>query len=111
MSVTHHRRLTGAAGAVLLTLAVAGCSGLGRTAPGTVTYLTPAHRPQLVSNPPVTGCHELEGGAVSVDNDTLVDMQLYPTEDCSGDSTYVATTTSDVTAPGSAPWRAYSLIH
>ncbi|GAA2239286.1 hypothetical protein GCM10010232_27770 [Streptomyces amakusaensis] len=113
MSVTHRRRLAPAAGAVFLALTLAGCSGLGRTAPGTYSYDTPGHRHVLESNPLVTGCHKLgEDGALKLENNTLVDMQMYPTEDCSGESSaYIATTTSNVVAPGAVPWRAFSLIH
>ncbi|MER5770794.1 hypothetical protein [Streptomyces sp. NPDC001985] len=113
MSVTHRRRLAGAAGAALLTLTVAGCSGLGRSALGTVNYDTPGRRHLTVSNPPVTGCHKtVDEGAVFFDNNTLVDIVVYPTDDCSGeDSIYIPTTTSDVVAPGAPPWRAYSMIH
>ncbi len=113
MSVTHHRRLAGAAGAALLTLAVAGCSGLGRTAVGTLTYETVRENTFTVSNPLVTGCHRLGlVGAAAIVNRTMVDIIVYPTPDCSGDeSIYVATTTSDLVAPGARPWRSYSLVH
>ncbi|GLF95871.1 hypothetical protein [Streptomyces yaizuensis] len=116
-TVSHHRRrLARAGGAALLavaTAAVAGCSGLGRTAVGTVEYETAAHRHVQVNSPLVTGCHAVETpGAVRVLNNTLVDMIMYPTGDCSGDaSIYVPTTTSDVVAPGAGVWRTYSFVH
>ncbi|WP_327323205.1 hypothetical protein OG735_12340 [Streptomyces sp. NBC_01210] len=113
MSVTDHRRLRVAAGAVLLTLAVSGCSGLGRNAVGTISYSTENDRVVTVSNPLVTGCHRLgPAGAVKVFNNTLVDMVLYPNANCSrGTTTYVATTLSDNIAPVARPWRSYSLVH
>ncbi|MER7662438.1 hypothetical protein [Streptomyces sp. NPDC096193] len=113
MSVTHCRRLAGAAGAAFLVVAVAGCSGLGRNAAGTIAYQTADQRHVTVSNPPVTGCHRLDApGAVSVTNNTLVDLVLYPTPDCTGkDSTYLPTTLSDVIAPGARPWQSYSIVH
>ncbi|MFI5755213.1 hypothetical protein [Streptomyces sp. NPDC051569] len=113
MSVTDHRRLGVAAGAALLTLTVAGCSGLGRTAVGTVAYETGRHRHIQVSNPLVTGCHRLApAGAVEISNSTLVDMVLYRTPDCTGHgTTYLATTLADSPAPGAGPWRSYTIVH
>jgi hypothetical protein len=118
MSVTDHRRrrLTVAAGTVLLTLAtlaVSGCSGLGRTAVGPLTYETTQKRRLQVVRLPVGGCHRLASpGAVSVTNRTLVDVVMYPTLDCSGrKTTYVATTLSGRIAPGELPWRSYTVIH
>ena len=113
MAVTDHRRLGVAAGAALLTIAVAGCSGLGRTAVGTIAYGSADERYVMVSNPPVKGCHGLgPAGASAVANNTLVDIILYPGQDCSGDdSTYLPTETSDTVAPGGRLWRSYSLVH
>jgi hypothetical protein len=113
MSVPDHRHLGIAAGAVFLTLAVAGCSGLGRTAVGTIAYDTESERTVEVSDPLVTGCHGLtRGGAVKVTNRTLVDLVMYRTPDCTGKgTTYIATKLSDVIAPGAGPWRSYTLVH
>lgn len=120
MSVTatatarHRRRRTGiAAGATLLTLALTGCSGLGRTAVGPVTYTTGRDRVVNVQSPVVTGCHEMApAGAHEVINRTLIDMILYRTRDCSGGgTTYVATTLTDVNSPRSLPWRSYRFVH
>ncbi|MFE2762730.1 hypothetical protein [Streptomyces halstedii] len=112
--VSRRRRRTGsAAGAVLLTLALAGCSGLGRTAVGPVTYTT--ERDQVVStnSPSVKGCHRMaEAGAQDVVNGTLIDMILYTTPDCTGGGTiYVPTTVTDVKAPPSSPWLSYRFVH
>ncbi|QIQ05303.1 hypothetical protein [Streptomyces liangshanensis] len=113
MSVTDHRRLGIAAGAVLLTFAVAGCSGLGRTSVGTIVYESGNKREVQESNPRVTGCHRLvPGGAVDLTNRTLVDMKMYRTPDCSGKyAQYIATTLNDVIAPGATPWRSYRFVH
>ncbi|WP_328909567.1 hypothetical protein OG230_08730 [Streptomyces sp. NBC_00234] len=115
MSVTDHhrrRRLGIAAGATLLILTVSGCSGLGRTAVGPVTYTTERHAVISVNSPGVKGCHRLPLGAHEVHNGTLIDMILYPNRNCQGgDTTYVATTLTDVTAPRSQPWRSYTLVH
>ncbi|TQK50366.1 hypothetical protein FBY35_0693 [Streptomyces sp. SLBN-118] len=113
MSVTDHRRLGIAAGAALLTIAVAGCSDLGRNAVGTVSYLTEEERVVTVSNPSVNGCHRFgPAGATEVANNTLVDLILYPNEDCSGDlTTYLATTVSDSIVPHAEPWGSYTLVH
>ncbi|MEU0129095.1 hypothetical protein [Streptomyces sp. NPDC006289] len=101
-----------AAGAVLLALAVTGCSGLGRTAVGPVTYVTGGDKVVSVHSPSVKGCHRMAAaGASKVENRTLIDMVLYPSTDCSGPGTaYVATTFTDVNAPR-ALWRSYRFIH
>ncbi|MER5891134.1 hypothetical protein ABT160_45610 [Streptomyces sp. NPDC001941] len=108
-----HRRLGIAAGAALLTLAVAGCSGLGRTAVGPVTYETEKDAVVSVMSPPVKGCHRLGAtGAKKVENGTLVDLVLYRTPDCrGGDTTYLATRLFDEIVPGTEPWRSYSVVH
>ncbi|MEV7423821.1 MULTISPECIES: hypothetical protein [unclassified Streptomyces] len=114
MSVTQHRRLGLAAGAACLALAATtGCSGLGRSALGTIAYETGQKRLLQVDNPSVRGCHRLApAGAVAVTNRTLVDIVMYRTADCTGGNTiYIATTVSDVIAPGSGPWRSYSVVH
>jgi hypothetical protein len=113
MAAIHHRRFAGAAGAAILTAALAGCSGLGRTAVGPVSYDTSKADHVTVMSPLVRGCHRLAAsGAVSVSNGSLVDIIMYPTADCSGSSSiYVPTMTSDVVAPGAGPWRSYSLVH
>ncbi|GAA2955214.1 MULTISPECIES: hypothetical protein [Streptomycetaceae] len=120
MSVTatptdlRRRRRAGiAAGAALLTLAVTGCSGLGRTAVGPVTYTTERDRVVSVNSPSVKGCHRMApAGAHEVVNRTLIDMILYRTRDCTGGgTTYVATTFTDVNAPRSLPWRSYRFVH
>ncbi|MEV7672302.1 hypothetical protein ACWDNT_07940 [Streptomyces sp. NPDC000963] len=107
------RRLTTATGAVLLTLAVAGCSGLGRTAVGTISYETEREVGVTVTSPSVKGCHRLApSGATRVENNTLVDIVLYPTLDCRGkDSTYLPSDTTDEIVPETLPWRSYSVIH
>ncbi|MEU8624173.1 hypothetical protein [Streptomyces sp. NPDC048669] len=107
------RRLGIAAGTALLTLTVAGCSGLGRTAVGPVTYTTEREAVIMVNSPSVRGCHQLApAGAKEVDNGTLIDIILYRTRDCTGPgTTYLATTLSDVRAPDSLPWRSFSTVH
>ncbi|MFJ4962048.1 hypothetical protein ACIP6P_06240 [Streptomyces sp. NPDC088729] len=118
MSVTatvhrRRRRLGIAAGASILVLAASGCSGLGRTAVGPVTYTTDREAVIMVNSPSVRGCHRMApAGAREVENGTLIDIILYRTRDCTGGgTTYVATTFSDVTAPGSLPWRSYRFVH
>ncbi|WP_329121855.1 hypothetical protein [Streptomyces sp. NBC_01353] len=108
-----HRRLGTAAGAALLTLSVAGCSGLGRTAVGTLTYETEREVVITVTSPSVNGCHRLApSGVRRVENRTLNDIWLYQTLDCKGETPiYVATTLSDSIVPGTLPWRSYSVVH
>ncbi|MET9590313.1 hypothetical protein ABZY45_04995 [Streptomyces sp. NPDC006516] len=108
------RRRTGvAAGAVLLTLVATGCSGLGRTAVGPVSYTTEGEKVVTVHSPSVKGCHKMTpAGAHAIDNRTLIDIILYPTRDCSGRSTaYVSTTFSDANAARALPWRSYRFVH
>ncbi|MFE9727216.1 hypothetical protein ACFYQ5_27365 [Streptomyces sp. NPDC005794] len=108
------RRRTGiAAGAALLALVATGCSGLGRTAVGPVSYTTGRDEVVTVHSPSVKGCHTMEpAGAEKVENRTLVDMILYTTRDCSGRGTaYVATTFSDTNAQSALPWRSYRFVH
>lgn len=111
--MSHHRRTGITAGAVLLTLTAAGCSGLGRNAGGTITYETEGKRVITVSNPGVNGCHRLAPtGAHRIENATLIDIIAYPTPDCTGgDTAYIPTTLFDNIAPGAPPWRSYSLVH
>lgn len=113
MAVTDHRRLGVAAGAALLTIALAGCSDLGRNGVGTISYETEKERVVTVSNPLVEGCHRFgPAGATEVVNNTLVDMVLYPNDDCSGDmTTYLATTLTDNIVPNTEPWGSYTLVH
>jgi hypothetical protein len=107
-----HRRLTIATGAALLSLAVAGCSGLGRTMVGTVSHETEHGAEVTVTSPGVRGCHRLApGGATLVRNATLVDMRLFRTRDCRGPYTYVPTRTADQIAPNTLPWRSYNVVH
>ncbi|MFB6837536.1 hypothetical protein [Streptomyces sp. NPDC056361] len=106
------RRLATATGAVLLTLAVAGCSGLGRTAVGTLSYETERELLVTITSPSVNGCHKLApSGVTKVENNTLTDIMLYRTRDCRGPSTYLPTTLGDSIAPDTLPWRSYSVVH
>ncbi|MDF6021755.1 hypothetical protein [Streptomyces sp. JH34] len=107
------RRAGAAVGATLLALAVTGCSGLGRTAVGPVSYTTGKDEVVSVNSPSVKGCHAMTAdGATKVDNHTLIDMVLYTSRDCSGQGTaYVATTFSDTNAAGAEPWRSYTFVH
>ncbi|MEV7086473.1 hypothetical protein AB0O07_11325 [Streptomyces sp. NPDC093085] len=116
MSVPPYRRLAVTAGTALLatavTCAVTGCSGLGRAAVGTLVYKTEQQHEIQVTTPSVTGCHKLPNGAVEITNHTVLDLVAYPTADCTGgNTTYIATTLSDVIAPGAGPWRSYSIVH
>ncbi|MFF1833312.1 hypothetical protein ACFVXE_03690 [Streptomyces sp. NPDC058231] len=111
--IDHRRRRLGiAAGTALLTLTVAGCSGLGRSAVGPVTYVTQRDAVIMVNSPSVKGCHLLPAGAKEVNNGTLIDIILYRTRDCTGPgTTYLATTLTDVNAASALPWRSFSTVH
>ncbi|MFF9348520.1 hypothetical protein [Streptomyces sp. NPDC014734] len=115
MPVIDHRRrrLRVAAATACLALTVAGCSGLGRTAVGPVTYTTERNAVITVHSPPVKGCHRLApAGAKAVENGTLIDIILYRTPDCTGPgTTYLATTLSDVNGTRELPWRSFTTVH
>ncbi|MEU9704422.1 hypothetical protein ACF09C_14655 [Streptomyces sp. NPDC014870] len=107
-----HRRLGTAAGAALLTLAVAGCSGLGRTAVGPVIYETQREVVISVTSPSVKGCHRLApSGVTAIENQTLIDIKAYTNRTCQGDYIYIPTVTSNRIAPDTLPWRSYSFVH
>lgn len=108
-----NRRRGIAAAAALLSLAATGCSGLGRTAVGTLTYETEREFVITQTSPSVEGCHRLApSGVPRVENRTLNDIILYRTRNCTGkDPIYVATNTSDSIAPGSLPWRSFTVVH
>lgn len=108
-----HRRLGTAAGAALLTLVVAGCSGLGRSAVGTITYETEREVVITVTSPSVNGCHRLApSGVTKIENRSMVDLRMYRTRDCKGkENTYVASNSGNTIAPDTLPWRSYSIVH
>lgn len=107
------RRLTTATGAVVLTLAVAGCSGLGRSAVGTISYETEREVLVTVTSPSVNGCHRLApSGVTRIVNDSLNDLRLYPTRDCRGkENIYLPSNSNDEIVPGTLPWRSYTVVH
>ncbi|MFJ9339058.1 hypothetical protein ACIRP0_07155 [Streptomyces sp. NPDC101733] len=117
--MTHPRRRIGViTGAALLLLTATACSGLGRSTVGTLSFRAHDSATEVTySNTLVTGCHRirLPRGAAHVENNTLVDVVLYPSLDCKepagGKGTYVATTLSNVTSPVALPWRSFRVIH
>ncbi|MEU5436984.1 hypothetical protein AB0G73_26865 [Streptomyces sp. NPDC020719] len=112
-SAATRRRLGLAAGAALLTLASAACATLDRTAVGTFSYSTAAERIVKISSPPVKGCHQTApAGATAVLNNTLADVRMYRTPDCSGDEMkYIPSRLADNIAPNTLPWRSYAFVH
>lgn len=110
------RRLAGIrAGAVFLTLAVAGCAGSARPMVGTLLYTTPSGRVVNLQNPSDRGCHTLvPEGANGMSNNTLDDIVLYAGTNCrqpaGTQSVYLATTLSDRIVPGHPPWRSFSVV-
>ncbi|MEV8535458.1 hypothetical protein [Streptomyces sp. NPDC051211] len=116
--MSHSRRIHTLTGAVALLLTATACSGLGRTTVGMLSFRghdSPAE--VSYTSTPVKGCHKitLPHGATHVENNTLVDIVLYRTENCEkadrDDGIYVGTTLSNVTAPDSLPWRSFSVVH
>ncbi len=112
------RHISIIAGAAALLLSATACSGLDRTTVGMLSFRGHDSPVELsYSNTLVRGCHKIAipKGATHVENNTLVDIVLYRTENCretqQADSIYVATTLSDVTAPASRPWRSFTVVH
>ncbi len=117
-AMTHTRRIGVMTGVAALLLTATACSGLGRSTVGMLSFRGHDSPVEVsYSNTPVKGCHRIEvpHGATHVENNTLVDVVLYRTPDCSKgdreDGIYVATTLSNVTAPASLPWRSFRVIH
>ncbi|MEU3064652.1 hypothetical protein AB0P12_22290 [Streptomyces subrutilus] len=116
--MSHRRRIGAITGAAALLLSATACSGLGRSTVGVLTFSGHDSPVQVsYSNTLVKGCHRIAvpRGATHVENNTLVDVVLYRTEDCRkgerDEGVYVATTLSNVTAPHTLPWRSFSVIH
>ncbi|MFI5618003.1 hypothetical protein [Streptomyces sp. NPDC051567] len=113
----HHRRIGVVTGAALLLLTATGCSGLGRSTVGSLSFTHRDAKTEVtLSNTSVLGCHRLgPRGATGVVNNTLVDVILYRTPNCrkvaDAGTSYVATSLSSQTAPGSLPWRSFSVVH
>ncbi|MEU3501871.1 hypothetical protein ABZ726_14225 [Streptomyces hundungensis] len=107
------RRTRIAGGAMLLILATTACSSLGRTAVGTISYTIGPETSVKLTSPKVRGCHRLPpAGTTEVYNNTLVDMVMYRTPNCTGkDTTYLGSRLANNTAPRAAPWRSYSFVH
>ncbi|MFG3285941.1 hypothetical protein [Streptomyces sp. NPDC048111] len=110
---SRRRRAKIAAGAALLIVATTACSALGRTAVGTIAYPIGPETAITLTSPKVTGCHRLPpSGATEVRNNTLVDMVMYRTPDCTGkDSIYLGSRLTNNIAPNTRPWRSYSFVH
>ncbi|MFJ4847975.1 MULTISPECIES: hypothetical protein [unclassified Streptomyces] len=103
------------AGALLLLLGTAACSGMTHQAVGNLVYTTTDGKPQQIESPSVDGCHPLTApGAKSVDNNTVNDVILYTREDChnlTGTSEfYLSSQTSDPGVPGQAPWKSFTVV-
>ncbi|MFI5986351.1 hypothetical protein ACIBEA_36505 [Streptomyces sp. NPDC051555] len=116
--MSHSRRIRVITGAAALLLTATACSGLGRSTVGTLTFRGQESPVELsYANTSVKGCHEIDvpKGATHVVNNTLVDVVLYRTPDCTktdrADGIYVATTMSNVTAPDSSPWHSFRVVH
>ncbi|WP_030761770.1 hypothetical protein [Streptomyces sp. NRRL F-2664] len=117
--MSHRRRIGITAGAAALLLSATACSGLGRSTVGVLSFRGHDSPVEIsYSNTLVTGCHRIAipDGATHVVNNTLVDVVLYQNFDCKpsdepNNGIYVATTLSDVTAPGAGSWRSFSVVH
>ncbi|AXE24893.1 hypothetical protein C0216_16815 [Streptomyces globosus] len=116
--MSHLRRTGVISGAALLVLAATACSA-GKTTVGELTFRAHDSPVELTySNTPVQGCHRirLPRGAAHVENNTLVDVVLYRTLDCRtvegrDEGTYIPTSSANVTAPDTLPWRSFTVVH
>lgn len=109
------RRLRAGAGALLLLLGAAGCSGLTSKAVGSVVYTTPDNKVVQIDSPSVDGCHHLPPtGAKSVANKTLNDLVLHTGAGCKNlkgtESYYLATKTSNPGMPDAEPWMSFTVV-
>ncbi|MFC9294057.1 hypothetical protein ACFTWH_03905 [Streptomyces sp. NPDC057011] len=116
--MSHLRRIGVITGAALLLTATATACSAGKTTVGSLSFRAQDSPVEVTySNTPVQGCHRigLPRGAAHVENHTLVDVILYRTPGCQktdeADGIYIPTATSNVTAPGSLPWRSFSVVH
>lgn len=108
-------RLIRCAGAlVLAVLAAAGCTDATDNAVGTITYTTPDDEHHEIRGPRASGCHALEGGAETVENNTTGDLWLYFSADCQNEEnrerTYLQSRLTDNPAPGGPPWRSFTVV-
>ncbi|NXY99183.1 hypothetical protein HYE82_33355 [Streptomyces sp. BR123] len=115
--MSHLRRIAVTTGAAVLLLTATACSA-GKTTVGTITFR--GHDSPVVltySNTPVQGCHRirLPEGAAHVENDSELDVILYRTPECEktdkAPGTYIPMSSANVTAPGTLPWRSFSVVH
>ncbi|MEU9303463.1 hypothetical protein [Streptomyces sp. NPDC048269] len=115
--MSHIRHIGVITGAALLLLTATACSA-GKTTLGELSFRGHDSPIELTyTNTPVQGCHEirLPHGATHVENFTELDVVLYRTPKCQKNDEapgiYVPTSTSNVTASGSLPWRSFSVVH
>ncbi|MFJ9641609.1 hypothetical protein ACWEPM_19640 [Streptomyces sp. NPDC004244] len=115
--MSHLRHIGVITGAAVLLLTATACSA-GKTTVGTLTFR--GHDSPVVlmySNTPVQGCHEirLPDGAAHVENNSQTDVILFRTPECQktdkAPGVYVPMASANVTAPGTLPWRSFSVVH
>ncbi|MFD9307012.1 hypothetical protein ACFWCB_30810 [Streptomyces sp. NPDC060048] len=115
--MSHLRHIGVISGAALLLLTATACSA-GKTTVGTLDFRA-EDSPVVVthSNTPVQGCHKigLPRGAAHVQNNSLLDVVLYRTPKCQksdkADGIYIPASSANVTAPGTLPWRSFTVVH
>ncbi|MFK0254964.1 hypothetical protein [Streptomyces sp. NPDC090445] len=115
--MSHLRRIAVTTGAAVLLLTATACSA-GKTTVGTITFRGHDSPVELTySNTPVQGCHKirLPDGATHVANDSELDVVLYRTPECGktdkAPGIYVPMSSENETAPGTLPWRSFSVVH
>ncbi|MFJ4468126.1 hypothetical protein ACIP2X_11710 [Streptomyces sp. NPDC089424] len=106
------RSLTALTGVVALGLVVTACED---HALGTIEVRTERETVEILSDPPVEGCNRFREGVVHVNNQTLNDIILYTTPDCTeprgGQSVYLPTETSDEAVRATGLWRSFTVVH
>ncbi|MFI9613518.1 hypothetical protein ACIHCM_17940 [Streptomyces sp. NPDC052023] len=106
------RSLTALTGVVMLGLVVTACED---HALGTIELRTERESVEVLSDPSVKGCHRFREGVVHVNNQTLNDIILYTTPDCTepkgAESVYLPTETSDEAVRSTGLWRSFTVVH
>jgi hypothetical protein len=101
-------RLAALTGIALLGMALTACED---NASGQIMARNGVRPVQTLSNPPTSGCHRFPEGVTHVSNDTLSDIVLYTTPDCTvpkgGESTYLSQQSADEVVRSTGLWRSF----
>ncbi|WP_051944195.1 hypothetical protein [Streptacidiphilus rugosus] len=105
--MTRSRSFAFVLGGAALLAALAGCAD---PPVGTVSASN-GRVVETISNPPDKACHLFAPiGVSSVFDNTLADMRLYPSADCTGHNDYLSTETSVGVGANNVVYRSYSFV-